>query len=327
MNNTMMRLQIVEPGRAEWRAAPMPQPEEGQVLIRVSGVATCAHWDIHLMSGEDMFPGRPLPYPYTAGQPGHEATGTIAALGPGVDDLSVGTPVAAWRDPGHHVPGCYAQYACLAAEHVLRVPVDLPPRAIAPLELAMCVQSSFDQLTGLDAVKGARFCVSGLGPAGLIAVQMARAYGAREVVAIDPLPARRELAARLGADATVPPGAPSLPRGRQADGAFDAAIDCTGLQVSVQPLMNATRRVVAIFGVLREEVRFGFDHWMGLTLIGSPPHNRRSAERALALVKEGRLTLAPIISHELPFTRYAEGVELLRTRQATKICWDPWAPD
>ena len=324
MSGTMMQLQIVAPGRAEWRAAPIPEPGDGQVLMKVLGVTTCAHWDVHLMSGEEMFPGRPLPYPYTPGQPGHEATGVVAAVGPGVEDLSEGMPVVSWRDPGHQAPGCYGQYVCLSAENVLKAPADLAPQATAPLELAMCVQSAFDQLGRLDAVEGARLCVSGLGPAGLIAVQMARAYGAREVVGIDPLPARRELALRLGADEAAEPGAAGLPRDRRSDDAFEASIDCTGLKVSAQFLMDSTRRVVAIFGVLREDVRFGFDHWTGLTVMGGPPHNRRSAKRALKLVKRGKLALAPIVSHTLPFSRYAEGVEFLRMRQATKICFDPW---
>jgi threonine dehydrogenase-like Zn-dependent dehydrogenase len=325
MHDTMMQLRIVAPGRAEWRAAPVPEPGEGHVLLKVLGVTTCAHWDLHLMSGEDMFPGRPLPYPYMPGQPGHEAAGVVAAVGPGVKDLSAGMPIAAWRDPGHQVPGCYAQYVCLASEHVLQVPADLPPREIAPLELAMCVHSSFDEMGKLDAVAGARFCVSGLGPAGLIAVQLARIHGARHIVGIDPIRSRRELAVSLGADEAVRPGDPALPTGRTSSDAFDAAIDCAGLRASAQSLMDRTRRIVAVFGVLREDVRFGFEHWAGLTLFGSPPHNRPSAERALALVKERRLSLAPIVSHELPFTRYSEGVEMLRNRQATKVCFDPWA--
>jgi threonine dehydrogenase-like Zn-dependent dehydrogenase len=321
----MMQLQIWAPGRAEWREAPIPEPGEGQILMKVVGVTTCAHWDMHLMSGEDMFPGRPLPYPYTPGQPGHEAMGVVAAVGPGVVGLSVGTPVAAWRDPGHHVAGCYAQYVCLDGENVLEVPADLAPEAIAPLELAMCVQSAFDELSKVGAVEGARLGVSGLGPAGLIAVQLARAYGARQVVGVEPLPARGELAAGLGADEAVAPGAASLPSDARSDGAFDAAIDCTGLRESVQFLMEVTRRVVVIVGVLREDVRFGLRHWGRLTLMGSPPHNRGSAGRALAAVRRGQLALAPIVSHTMPFTRYAEGVGLLRARQATKVCFLPWA--
>jgi threonine dehydrogenase-like Zn-dependent dehydrogenase len=324
MEETMKQLQIMAPGHAEWREVPVPQPEAGQVLLKVLGVTTCPHWDMHLMSGEPMFPGRPLPYPYTPGQPGHEAMGDIVALGVGVGGLVGGARAAAWRDQGHHVPGCYAQYVCLDAPNILAVPAELEPQAIASLELAMCVQTSFDQFIALGVVQDARLVVSGLGPAGLIAVQMARAYGAREVIGFDPLPERRELAIRLGADTVFPPGAPGFPEGRSGAAAFDAAIDCTGLKVSVEFLMDRTKHAVAAFGVLREEVAFGFRHWAGLALLGAGAHNRGAAERALALIAAGRMRLSPLVTHSLPFTRYAEGVELLRARQAIKVCFMPW---
>ena len=320
----MRSLQIVAPGRAEWRAVPIPEPGPGEVLIKVLGVTTCPHWDMHLLEGVPMFPGRPLSYPYTPGQPGHEAMGEVVALGAGVDAFATGQRVAAWRDPGHHRPGCYAQYAVLDKANLIAVPEDLPPAAVAPLELAMCVQVSFDQLAQLDAVRGARFGVSGLGPAGLVAVQLARAHGAREVVGIDPLPRRRELAQQLGADQVLAPGADALPAGRSGSLALDAAIDCTGLKVSIESLMDRTRRVVAIFGVLREEVVFGARHWSGLTLMGYGSHNREAAGRALALVHSGQLRLAPLVTHALPFARYAEGIALLRARRAIKVLYLPW---
>ena len=59
---------------------------------------------------------------------------------------------------------------------------------------------------------------------------MARAHGAAEVIAINPVAERRELAAMLGADIAISPD--ELPEGRFADTALDAAIDCTGLKVS-----------------------------------------------------------------------------------------------
>jgi threonine dehydrogenase-like Zn-dependent dehydrogenase len=324
MERPMKQLQIVSPGRAEWSEVQVPQPEAGQVLLKVLGVTTCPHWDLHLMSGEPMFPGRPLPYPYTPGQPGHEAMGVVVALGPGVAGPAVGTRVAAWRDQGHHVPGCYGQYVCLDVPNVLAVPGSLKPQEVASLELAMCVQTSFDQLIALSAMQGARLAVSGLGPAGLIAVQMARAYGAREVIGFDPLPERRELATHLGADVAFPPGAPGFPEGRSGATAFDAAIDCTGLKVSVEFLMDRTKHAVAAFGVLRDAVEFGFRHWAGLALLGAGAHNRQAAERALVLVSDGRVRLSPLVTHSLPLSRYAEGVELLRTRQAIKVCFNPW---
>jgi threonine dehydrogenase-like Zn-dependent dehydrogenase len=306
---------------------PVPEPGEGEVLIKVLGVTTCPHWDMHLMEGVPMFPGRPLSYPYTPGQPGHEAMGEVVALGAGVDTFAVGQRVAAWRDAGHHRPGCYAQYAILDAANLIAVPEDLPPAAIAPLELAMCVQVSFDQLARLDAVRGARFGVSGLGPAGLVAVQLARAHGAREAVGVDPLPDRRTLAEQLGAAQAVAPEDGVLPAGRSGPTAFDAAIDCTGLKVSIEYLMDRTRHAVAIFGVLRENVLFGARHWSGLTLMGYGSHNREAAERALGFVRSGQLRLEPLVTHTLPFTRYDQGIALLRAREAIKVLYLPWAED
>ena len=323
----MRSLQIVTPGRAEWREVPVPEPGEGEVLIKVLGVTTCPHWDMHLMDGVPMFPGRPLHYPYTPGQPGHEAMGEVVGFGAGVTGFSSGQRVAAWRDPGHRRPGSYAQYAVLAQENLIAVPADLPPAAIAPLELAMCVQVSFDQLAQLDVVRGARFGVSGLGPAGLVAVQLARAHGAREVVGIDPLPDRRELAQRLGADQALAPGDDALPAGRTGPLALDAAVDCTGLKASIESLMDRTRHAVAIFGVLREDVTFGAHHWSGLALLGYGSHNRGAAERALGFVRAGQLRLDPLVTHALPFTRYEEGIALLRTRKAIKVLFLPWSKE
>jgi threonine dehydrogenase-like Zn-dependent dehydrogenase len=80
--------------------------------------------------------------------------------------------------------------------------------------------------------------------------------------------------------------------------------------------------------VLREPVAFGFDHWRrGLMLVGYSKHNRAAAEQALDLIVRGQLKLAPLSTHTLPLNRYHEGVELLRTKQAIKIRFLPWAED
>jgi threonine dehydrogenase-like Zn-dependent dehydrogenase len=328
----MMTLQIIAPGQVEWRTAPIPRPQPGQILVRIEGITTCPHWDLHLMSGEPMFPGRPLPYPYPPGQPGHEAVGVVAALGEGVAGPPVGMRVAAWRDQGHQRPGCYAQYNLFEADHLLPVPESLPLAAVASLELAMCLQVSFDQLIAFGMIDGARLGVSGLGPAGLIAVQMARAYGAAEVVAVDPIAARRELALELGADAALSADDlralapdPNDTAAMRSPKRFDAAIDCTGLPGSLSLLLLTTRRAVSVFGVLREPVEFGFAHWAsGVALLGYGSHNRDAAQRALKLVVDGKLRLEPLVTHQLPLSRYGEGVDLLRRKEAIKVAFLPW---
>ncbi|MDP2136487.1 MAG: zinc-binding dehydrogenase [Candidatus Didemnitutus sp.] len=322
----MKRLQIDAPGRAVWGDAPVPEPGPGEVLIRVEAVATCPHWDLHIFGGQPMFPGISLVYPYLPGQPGHEAVGEVVALGAGVADLPLGTRVAVWRDTGRRPLGCYAQFNHLRAEDVIIVPESLSAADLASLELAMCVEVSFQQLATLGGIAGRSLGVAGLGPAGLVAVQLARAHGAAEVVGIDPVPERRALALALGAHRAVAPDEGAWPASR-AVGALDDAIDLSGVPASIEFLMDRTRRCVTLFGVLREEVRFGPQHLFGpgLLLMGYGEHNRVAAETALDFITKGALRLAPLITRTLPFTRYAEGVELLRRKQAIKVLLDPWA--
>lgn len=321
MSSTMNILQIDKPGRVTWREVDRPAPLPGEVLVKVSAVTTCTNWDLHIMSGRPMFADRPLSYPYVPGEPGHEAVGEIVARGRGVDGLSPGTRVVVWRDPGGRRQGCYAEYVPVRAEDVLSAPPDLPDEALASMELGMCVQVSFDQLLARDGVRGRRIGISGLGASGLIAVQMAKAYGATEVVGIDPKAERRALALELGADRVLSADdVDAFPPERFHEASLDSALDTTGLKSSIEFLIERTNETVAIFGVLREFVGFGPDHWWGgFALLGYGRHNRGAAERALALVREGSVHLQPLVTHILPVTEYEAGIELLRRQEAIKV--------
>jgi D-arabinose 1-dehydrogenase-like Zn-dependent alcohol dehydrogenase len=112
--------------------------------------------------------------------------------------VAVGDRVSAWRDQGHQVQGCYAQYVVHQAENVIQVPRELPPEAVASVELAMCVGTVFLMLKEMNGLAGRVIGITGLGPAGLMAAQMAKAEGAKEVIGFDLLPERRENALRLG---------------------------------------------------------------------------------------------------------------------------------
>lgn len=322
----MKALQIIAPGQSVIMDVPMPQPGPGQVLVRIEAVTTCPQWDLHLRHDEPMFAGHRFIYPYPPGQPGHEATGEIAAIGPGVAELQPGDRVSAWRDAGQSIPGCYAHYVVHRAENVIRVPPDLPPAAVAPLELAMCVGSTFLMLRSMDAVKGRRCAVSGLGPAGLIALQMARAEGARTLHGFDFNATRREYALTVGLDAASDPreAAANVFPARPATPAIDCAIDCVGGRSSAQFLMDHTADVVALFGVQREDYTFSPRHYRGLRLCGYSGHHRAAAEYALDLIRRGLLDLAPLVTHHLPLARYQEGIDLLERQEAIKVCFYPW---
>jgi threonine dehydrogenase-like Zn-dependent dehydrogenase len=286
-------------------------------------VNTCPHWDMHLLDGIPMFAGGTINYPYTGGQPGHEAVGEVVALGDGVNSLQVGAQVACWRDAGHNRPGCYAQYVCMAQENVLELPPDVTWEQACSLELAMCVQVSVDQLLRNGFLIGKRIGISGLGPAGLVAIQLVKAQGAAFVVGIDPVAERRDMALQEGADVVVEPSAEAW--AEHVAGNVDATIDCTGLKVSIEFMLDRTSRAVCIFGVLRETIEFKAKYWGGRSLFGYEPHNVGAAKRCLELIADGKVDLSALISAKLPFTQYMEGIAMLKRKEATKICFLPWA--
>lgn len=321
----MRAIQYMEPGRPELVEVPVPEVPEGEVLVKVKAVTTCPHWDLHIMDGIPMVPGMELNYPFSLGQPGHEATGEVVAVGKGVEDFQEGDTVALWQDQGMDRQGCYAEYVPARTRSLIKVPPHLELEAIASLELAMCVQVSFDQIQEAFSIEGTRFAISGLGPAGLVALQIAKAYRAGEVIVFDPVESRRELALSIGADTALNPlEADAFPKTRKKGEAVDLAIDCTGLNSAVEYLMDRTHHMLAVFGVLREPVRFGLNHWMpGLHLVGYSPHNIQAAERALQHIVEGDLNLKHLVSKTLPFENYGEGVQILREKKAIKVCYKP----
>lgn len=321
----MKILQLMGPGRATWQEVPTPSPGPGEVLVKVLAVTTCPHWDLHIYGGQPMFPGDTLTYPYTAGQPGHEMTGTVVAVGDGVTEFSAGDRVSAWRDVGHHQPGCYAEYVVRKPEDLIAVPPHLDPAAVAPVELAMCLSSTILMLREMKALAGQRVGIGGLGPAGLVASQLARAEGAREVIGFDPSPARRKYALAFAVDRAVDPTGPdgaSFPR-RLQPGSLETAIDCCGLKASVEYLMDVTSYVVALFGVQREDYTFAPRHYGFLKLCGYTGHYRAAAEYAVQQIEAGKLDLLPLVTHRLPLTEYDRGVDLLRRQEALKVCFFP----
>ncbi len=233
--------------------------------------------------------------------------------------------MSAWRDAGHEKPGCYAQYVVHEAGDVIRVPSGPPDAALAPVELAMCVGTVFRMLSDMGAVRGAVFGVSGLGPAGLIACQMARAEGATKVVGFDPVGERREAAVQVGVDECHDPARVDADRfpARPVGTGLQTSIDCVGARASAEFLMDRTGDVVALFGIQREDFTFAVRHH-SVRLCGYRGHSRQSAEYAVGLIENGQLALGSLVSHQLPLEHYEKGIDLLERRAALKVCFLPW---
>jgi threonine dehydrogenase-like Zn-dependent dehydrogenase len=227
--------------QVELREFPDPKPGPGEVVIAIRASGMC---------GSDL-------RPYQQGQfnfvTGHEPCGVVAERGPGVTDTQA--PLGQ-RVMVHHYWGCgmckhcrigYTQM-CVHGSKVMGFSANggnapyllAPATSLVPLpdELTFAEGAAISCGTGTAYSALKRLAVSGRdtlavfgqGPVGLAATQLATAMGAR-VIAVDPLPERRELASQLGAAVTIDSSAVSpveaIREQTHGDGA-DATLDCTG---------------------------------------------------------------------------------------------------
>lgn len=203
-----------EPLRIE--EVPVPVPARGEVLVKIVCSGVC-HTDVHAVDGD--WPVKPQP-PFI---PGHEGVGVVAALGEGVEHLTVGDPVGiAWlhdacghceycitgwetlcetqHDSGYSVDGTFAEYAIGNAAYVARLPKDVDFAAMAPILCAGV--TTYKGIRETEARPGEWIAISGIGGLGHLAVQYATAMGLR-VVALDVAEEKLELARQLGAVAAI----------------------------------------------------------------------------------------------------------------------------
>ncbi|HEY7384045.1 MAG TPA: NAD(P)H-quinone oxidoreductase [Beijerinckiaceae bacterium] len=169
---------------------PVPQPQAGEVLIRVEAAG---------VNGPDLMQRRGL-YPAPAGASdllGLEVSGEIVGLGARVSQWSVGDTVTALTNGGG-----YAQYCAVDARHCLPIPKGVPVVDAAGLpETFFTVWSNIFMGAGLKA--GETFLVhGGAGGIGTTAIQLAKAFGAR-VIATDSPQQRCHVCRELGADQVV----------------------------------------------------------------------------------------------------------------------------
>jgi threonine dehydrogenase-like Zn-dependent dehydrogenase len=317
----MKILQIQAPGHAELIEGNDPTPGPGEAVVRVEAMASCPHWDISMMAGRDLFerPGYPR-YPALPGQPGHEIAGVVESIAPDVSGFVPGDPVVVWRTMGEDKPGYYAQKARVPVVDLLHRPAGLSAAESAGFEMAMCVAVCFLTLPNL---LGMRVSIGGLGPAGLIAVQMAKAAGAARVIGFDLNAQRCDLALRLGAHEALDPRSAEARRFTAGAGAeVDYAIDCSGSAASVQFQMDIAGKGIALFGVQHEPYIFHPRHFQ-LTLYGYRGHCLEAAYYAMERIESGAVRLGPLNTVELPLSRFAEGTKLLAQQRALKVLYRP----
>jgi propanol-preferring alcohol dehydrogenase len=194
----------------------MPQPGEGELLVRVSACGIC-RTDLHVVEGE-------LPQRLSSVIPGHQIVGQVVNCGANVAEFSVGQRVGiAWlhktcgtcrycrkglenlcESPlftGWTANGGYAEYAIAPAEFAYHLPDGFDDLQAVPLLCAGIIGFRSLRLTGLDEKSwaGARLGIYGFGAAGHVVIQIARARGADVYVCTRDSERHQALADELGA--------------------------------------------------------------------------------------------------------------------------------
>ena len=163
--------------------------------------------------------------------------------------------------------GTFAEEVVVSAISAVRIPADV---AAAPASLVGCgVLTGFGAAVNAASIgPGRTVCVIGCGSVGLAAVQGARLAGADEIIAVDVVAAKLELALAVGATAALRAGDDVVDQVRKATGGrgVDVALECVGAQVTVNQAIAATAKggEVIFVGAGGADVRVDVPQFRGL---------------------------------------------------------------
>src|SRR5438445_7315119 len=215
------------------RDKPTPVPARAEVLVRIDAVAICATdlEIVHVGSPALIQGGLPFNKNFT---PGHEYMGTVAALGPGVDEFAIGERVTVEIhagcgqckrcrqgmytaclnyglnygdvDKGHRANGFttdggFCEYQVNNINTLIAIPDDMSDEEATLVVTAGTAMYGLTELGGLVAGEGV--VVMGPGPIGLLGVAVAKALGASPVILTGTRDNRLEIGRELGADHAI----------------------------------------------------------------------------------------------------------------------------
>ncbi|MEM8916574.1 MAG: alcohol dehydrogenase catalytic domain-containing protein [Pseudomonadota bacterium] len=205
---------LVEPTRFELQERPIPEPGDDEALIRVSRCGICGT-DVHIFHGRYAAESLPM-------VPGHEFTGSIAAVGRNADHLNAGEKVVVdinigcghcyWcrrneilncptmQQVGITRDGAFAEYVCVPARLVIPASEKTSDEILALTEPVACVVRAARKA---EITFGQSVVILGAGPIGNLHVQLMRLIGAAPIIVAELSPERAAMAESAGADRVV----------------------------------------------------------------------------------------------------------------------------
>lgn len=308
-----------------------PQVESGQIIVRVEAAAICGS-DFH----QDDFGTKP---PLVLG---HEVSGVVHEVGPGVTDFSTGDRVAldpvqkcgaCWcctngvehlcQDYRHlgdqEVPGGWAEYVAIDAKNAYRIPdsVDFTPACLLE-PTAVCYQSLERSRFG----EGDSILIIGDGPFGFLHAQIARAKGASRIVVSGHYDERLErIAAATGAITCNTHYQELQPVVEDVIGSpgVDVAVEATGAGNAPDLGIHALRPrgTIIIFSYIWKPlpIQMGLIHMRELNVLGAC-RSQTGYQPSLELMADGSVDPSALVDVQVPLEQHQVAVEKLLQNKA-----------
>jgi 2-desacetyl-2-hydroxyethyl bacteriochlorophyllide A dehydrogenase len=331
--NDEMRAVVVErPGAAALRKVPRPEPGPGEVLVRVGAAGICGS-DVEVLQGRR--PASFVRYPII---PGHEWAGTIAAVGPGVENVQEGDVVVAegfracgdcarcregrtnlcsadYAETGFTHAGAFAEFLSVPARLVHRLPPGTDLAAAAILEPAACVAQG---LLEVDLRPGVTAVVVGSGTLGLLAVALLGRYGPSRLALVGTRSSRLELGRAMGATETWNVHENDVP-----DGGFDFVFEATGNVAGARTAVALARRggTVVLEGISGRPGGIDADAVVlgHLRVQGVFGASRTAWRWVTELFAAGLLDTEPLVSHSFPLEEHVAAFAALTDREGDAL--------
>ncbi len=321
---------------------PVQNPGPGEVLVKVAMCGTCGT-DLKIFEGHF-----PLTPPFGEFTPGHEWTGTVVALGEGVDEFVLGDRVCieahhgcgrcdncligkytaclnygnlakGHRASGMTVDGGFAEYALHHVSSLYKLPAPLSYKA------GVLITTAGTGLYGLEAtggyIAGQDIAIFGPGPVGLMTVQACKQLGASNVILVGTRDNRLQTGSELGADhiINVRKTDPVKAIMELTHGAgVDLAIECSGNVETPQQCTQVTKRGGKILFLAFYPGPVTFD--LGavvrsdIVMYTTRGEGGNNVKRAVALAQQGRLHGDELVTHEFPLAEIAEAFRVMKER-------------
>ena len=331
-------------GATEIQRVPIPRFGPTEALVRVKIASVCGT-DLHIFDWDEWSQHRIRP-PLIQG---HEMAGEVERVGDEVTAVAKGDHVSfeghiacgkcyECRTGQAHVcrnlrimgidrDGAFAEYVAVPASNLVKNDATLP------LEVAT-IQDPLGNATQVVMnanVPGKSVAIFGLGPIGLMAVALAKALSAAQVIAVEyHNEYRKNLAKRLGADLVLESDGQTVDRilgATDGDGVHDV-LEFSGASPALQQALKVVRPGggLHLLGLYSNSVTLNLSDDVilrGVTLYGITGRRMFQTWYQMGgILKSGNLDLRPLVTHRFPLADYEKALEVVRSRQCGKVVFD-----